>query len=505
MGAIANFIFVSFMIALAKSKYCYWNTGCPYKYLSSETPYDSVRGDIRDTVLKIEAGHTFYCIPDPTSVFDPSSVVRLGPGPGGNLVPIRFYSHPVRNFLPYRAFNPDFATSHNSDLDKAGSCEPVSVWSLFRHGEKNPDMGHALRMRDAYSLKDVIISAYHNGSSGLCAQDVQNLRQWKWDRSVVTAAHQLRPEGYKETVNLAKRLKEIFPEIFTSLTRGSYALYPTDGEWNSKSAEALVEGLDGSPSKLNIEPLSVSVSDSILSRTGIDYPLSGDNVTALYDLCRRFWSNTQNEPSPWCAIFNTEDLRVLEYVGDLITYYRNGYGDERNVEMGKHLLGDLYNLFDNVKGGGGERFVAHFSDGPLVGAAVAALGLYKDSAPLSGERRVVDRKWRSSTILPLGANILAVMHSPGPASDSDSRPFLDFAPFSAFNLNSATSPSFDFEEARDPRSSQRAASPRRDDRVVMATRGPFSSNRHRFYERSFLPCQLLIPFLLRIFSLPTLT
>ncbi|GBP35621.1 hypothetical protein EVAR_33824_1 [Eumeta japonica] len=67
------------------------------------------------------AGHTFDCNPDPTSVFDPSPVVRFGPGPAYDSVPIRFYSRPVRNSLPHPAFNPDFATSHNSDLKEAGT------------------------------------------------------------------------------------------------------------------------------------------------------------------------------------------------------------------------------------------------------------------------------------------------------------------------------------------------------------------------------------------------
>ncbi|GBP47553.1 hypothetical protein EVAR_40109_1 [Eumeta japonica] len=68
-----------------------------------------------------KAGHTFYCNPDPTSVFDPSSVLRFGAGPAHDSVPIRFYSRPVRNSLPHPAFNPDFVTSHNSDLDEARS------------------------------------------------------------------------------------------------------------------------------------------------------------------------------------------------------------------------------------------------------------------------------------------------------------------------------------------------------------------------------------------------
>ncbi|GBP70770.1 hypothetical protein EVAR_50876_1 [Eumeta japonica] len=52
--------------------------------------------------------------------FRPSSVLRFGPGPACDSVPIRFYSRSVRNSLPHSAFNPDFATSHNFDLDEAG-------------------------------------------------------------------------------------------------------------------------------------------------------------------------------------------------------------------------------------------------------------------------------------------------------------------------------------------------------------------------------------------------
>ncbi|GBP92198.1 hypothetical protein EVAR_62686_1 [Eumeta japonica] len=71
--------------------------------------------------LVSRAGHTSDCSPDLTSVFDPSSVLRFGPGPACDSVPIRFYSRSVRDSLPHSAFNTDFSISHNSDLDEAGS------------------------------------------------------------------------------------------------------------------------------------------------------------------------------------------------------------------------------------------------------------------------------------------------------------------------------------------------------------------------------------------------
>ena len=53
MKLILRIVFICFIIQITLSSYCYWNTGCPYKYLSTETPYNSVRGDIRDSVVKL--------------------------------------------------------------------------------------------------------------------------------------------------------------------------------------------------------------------------------------------------------------------------------------------------------------------------------------------------------------------------------------------------------------------------------------------------------------------
>ncbi|GBP42855.1 hypothetical protein EVAR_27208_1 [Eumeta japonica] len=82
---------------------------------------DSDRGPAFDSESHFDlTGPTFDCNPDPTSVFDPSSGLCFAPDPACDSVPIRFYSRPVHNSLQHSAFNPDFATSHNSDLDEAG-------------------------------------------------------------------------------------------------------------------------------------------------------------------------------------------------------------------------------------------------------------------------------------------------------------------------------------------------------------------------------------------------
>ncbi|GBP33840.1 hypothetical protein EVAR_20951_1 [Eumeta japonica] len=85
------------------------------------TPNGLIR--IRTGLVCVCAGHTSDCNPDPTSA------LRFSPDAACDSVPIRFYSRPVRNSLPHPAFNPGFATSHNSNLDEVGSC--VRPLSLF--------------------------------------------------------------------------------------------------------------------------------------------------------------------------------------------------------------------------------------------------------------------------------------------------------------------------------------------------------------------------------------
>lgn len=53
-------VFFCVYVQSVTSLYCYWNTGCPYNFFSSKTPYNAVRGDIRDSVVKL-TGKFIYC------------------------------------------------------------------------------------------------------------------------------------------------------------------------------------------------------------------------------------------------------------------------------------------------------------------------------------------------------------------------------------------------------------------------------------------------------------
>ena len=49
--------------------------------------------------------------------------------------------------------------------------------------------------------------------------------------------------------------------------------------------------------------------------------------------------------SPWCAIFSEENLKVMEFVDDLIFYQIGGYGHDINWKMTKPLVTELQERF----------------------------------------------------------------------------------------------------------------------------------------------------------------
>ncbi|XP_026740044.1 multiple inositol polyphosphate phosphatase 1-like [Trichoplusia ni] len=378
-------LFLPIIIALCSlgsvsSLFCYWNTGCPYKYHSNKTPYNAVRGDIRDSAIKLKG------------------------------------------------------------------CEAVSIWGLLRHGKRNPGILFVKQMKDAVAIRDYVASSYEKGNSSLCAQDVENLRNWMDDKKTLDKPFQLTDEGYQEALGIGQRFKQAFPKLLSNLEPNDYVFRHAHGMWILDSAKGFVEGL--SKKQLKIEPhrtdfdiLSpydacpryldevknnpetyaesvkfmsssdyLAAKDRIQRRLGIDYPLTDTNITALYDLCRYFSSGIDTKFSPWCALFTTGDLKAMEYISDLRHYYRSGYGTPMNELFGQITLSDLLRSFQNVKSGGGKKISTYITHTTMIDMVYTALKLFKDDAPLTAARMKPDRKWRSSKLAVFSTNLMVVLN-----------------------------------------------------------------------------------------------
>lgn len=49
-------------------------------------------------------------------------------------------------------------------------CKAVSVWSIHRHGNRNPGASDIEEIKEAINIKEKIIASYDAGNSKLCAQ-----------------------------------------------------------------------------------------------------------------------------------------------------------------------------------------------------------------------------------------------------------------------------------------------------------------------------------------------
>ncbi|XP_075971142.1 multiple inositol polyphosphate phosphatase 1-like [Anticarsia gemmatalis] len=362
----------------ASSKDCYWNSNCKYTWFSSKTPYENVRGDIRDSVVKTT------------------------------------------------------------------NCEAISIWSYLRHGKRNPGGRFAKQMKAVLEFKQYILNNYETGNHTMCAQDIENLRKWQPSKSVMNEPNELNDEGYLEMVGIASRLRETFPDLLSDLHEGEYLFHPAFGNRMLDSAKAFIEGLqyrgltiekvingydDMAPHatcgvyqrdvRLNPNVFDEvtkyeKTSDYLDTKYNIESKLgdrtTNDDIVALYDLCRYLWDGINKIASPWCALFTTKDLEVLEYTGDLMHYYRNGYGTKYSKAFGEIILADMLRNFESTKRHKGKKIISYFAHATSIDTILVALNLFKDANHLTGAYRNSDRKWRTTKLSTFGANLIAVLN-----------------------------------------------------------------------------------------------
>ncbi|XP_053602446.1 multiple inositol polyphosphate phosphatase 1-like [Plodia interpunctella] len=370
---ILSVITFCYVFEWCKASVCFWNSGCPYNYFATATPYNVVRGDIRDSRIKIK------------------------------------------------------------------SCEAVSIWGLFRNGKSYPDFEKVKNMKKVTAIRNYLEASYKHGNCSLCAQDVENLRYWSIEDTFFNKSNGLTNEGYQEMLGIGKRLKQAYPKLLENPKDAQYVInvFDGDGALTEDSAKGFVEGIksgiqynNSANSFLNIrlcnkkgdsneviESLKYHSSsdylilkDRMQRRTGISYDLTDEDILSLYNLCRYSSSGVDKKLSPWCALFTTKDLQVLEYIEDLYNYYKDSYGTPTNEILGRIPLADLFGNFERAKMGKGKELVAYFTQSSALSMAYTALGLFKDKEHLTGAHNNPERQWRSSKISAFSANLFAVLN-----------------------------------------------------------------------------------------------
>jgi len=142
--------------------------------------------------------------------------------------------------------------------------------------------------------------------------------------------------------------------------------------------------------------------------------VSVTDVQSMYKACA-FEVALANVTDKWCSIFTEQQILQFEYLDDLDTYYKQGYGVELSYQISFLLLKEFIAIMDSKINGSlpYERARLRFAHAETLLPFVTILGLFQDQIPITWDspQDIVDnRLWKSSYISPFSANIYVVLY-----------------------------------------------------------------------------------------------
>ncbi|KAI8521134.1 PHOsphatase [Branchiostoma belcheri] len=343
-------------------------------------------------------------------------------------------------------------------------CKPVHLSMLVRHGTRYP------KKPDISKIDYVVSSIRHYGSK---EKDIVNMmRRWQnsfeWQDTMM-----LSETGKFEMEELADRIVRRFPGIFhgakpeslrfvsstTNRTLDSASAF-VRGMWNGlkeiKSGDSIdprklktdagphtdrllrflekckkwSEEVEGNPealqevSKFLDGPELRSVLKNITSQLGPSVLLDFSTVhlKVMWTICA-METAVYGGRSIWCDLFTPQHLQVLEYLSDLKSYWKHGYGHRLNYRPACHLLKEMLKPMEGFVSGNESSLRAQFLFGhtETLVPLFSLLGLFKDATPLRADNFAehANRVFRTSQISPFGANLALVLYKCNGTSPCD--------------------------------------------------------------------------------------
>ncbi|XP_066304113.1 multiple inositol polyphosphate phosphatase 1-like [Branchiostoma lanceolatum] len=367
-------------------------------------------------------------------------------------------------FATYTKYDSSFTWLERTERDKIPAetcphlrqCKPVHVSMLMRHGTRYP------QKRIIGKIDYVVSSIRHYGSK---EKDIVNvMRRWQnsfeWQDAMM-----LSETGKWEMEELAGRTVQRFPAVFHGAKPESLRIVSSTknrtidsasafvrGIWNGlkeiKAADSIkdprklkteagpqtdkllvflekckkwAEEVEGSPealqevSKFLEGPEVRSVLKNITSQLGPSVLLdfSAAHLKVMWTICA-METAVYGGRSIWCDLFRPEDLQVLEYLSDLTSYWKHGYGHRVNYRPGCNLLQEMLKPMEGFVSGNKSSLRGQFLFGhtDTLVALYSLLGLFKDRAPLRADNFAEhkNRVFRTSHISPFGANLALVLY-----------------------------------------------------------------------------------------------
>uniref|UniRef100_A0A0A1X3Q6 Multiple inositol polyphosphate phosphatase 1 n=2 Tax=Zeugodacus cucurbitae TaxID=28588 RepID=A0A0A1X3Q6_ZEUCU len=330
-------------------------------------------------------------------------------------------------------------------------CKPTKIWILHRHGTRLPTVKTIKAAPKLEKLRDEIVKNYRirrtkPDTNALCLEDLTLLSMWKWNASITFDQEEyLTQQGYEDLRGTAKTYQRFYGDVLTKNYNNShYKFRHTDTQRTTESFNAFVEGLFGVNN--NVQPEPIPEQDLLLrpydyceswkshdysgvnsesykfkhsaiwnktigeisKRLGFQYSLESSDVELMWDMCRYEQAWQVDRISAWCAVITSEQVNILEYEDDMKYYYKLGYGFEENTRLNCRAAQDLLMHLNSRTT---PNVVAYFAHTSGVQTLLAALGIAKDSTPLSAEGyNRTDYRWRTSNLDPFASNFVAVKY-----------------------------------------------------------------------------------------------
>ncbi|XP_065205101.1 multiple inositol polyphosphate phosphatase 1-like [Planococcus citri] len=359
------------------------------------------------------------------------------------------------NPTPYRYFSrkTPYLISRGPQILDLENCEPVYLWALIRHGTTYPDIYLTNSMKQLSLLRDKIILNNKNKRGYLCEKDFKNLENWSFNFTW-GEDHKLTAQGVNDQVFLAELIINAFPKLFESPKRESFKFqssaynstkesaivfsnelfetnYNTTAESNIEENDELlrlnkhcpkyltdVEGnlsLHKETELFQKSDFMKSIIANVSLRLGFSDQLSFDEIYLMYETCAYENAANTNSNPPFCAVFSTKELKVLEYINDMNEYYSRGYGNQLASHLGciviRDMLTSLINASQDVEGINKGKFL--FTQSDVLLPATVKLGLHKEKERLGHnnyKKLIKRRKWRLSIFDSFAANIIAALY-----------------------------------------------------------------------------------------------
>ncbi|XP_065205104.1 multiple inositol polyphosphate phosphatase 1-like isoform X2 [Planococcus citri] len=354
----------------------------------------------------------------------------------------------------YFAAMTSYSAGRGSQMNVPENCEPVYLWGLIRHGTRYPEIEVINSMDKLYVLRDEIILNHKKERGNLCEKDILNLGKWSSNLPAGVVSEGLAPQGVKDQIFLAQKMKEIFPKLFESPTKDDIMFQSSGQSRTRDSAIAFSNELTGSnfttsegnnitenPELLQlaehcpryvkeVEQNSSTYMEvnlfkktayfqkiiaEISIRLGYIQSLSFDSILLMYNVCAYENAWDPGSRPPFCAAFLPDELKVFEYLYDMNRYYKRGYGSRFVNQLGCPVVQDMMQslLYANQKLSKTHKGKFLFSHMETIIPTTVKLGLYKDEEPLrhdNYQKMIKKRKWRLAQFDPFAANIIAVLY-----------------------------------------------------------------------------------------------